>query len=128
MTQRELSEQAGVTEPTAFMALKAMEKRGLIVRRQIAGNKKNVYVHLTPRGRLLKARLVPLAKEVNDVAVRGVKPSDIAATRLTLLAIIANLAEDEMRLAGKERRVASPADPARVASGAGNRVRRPMRT
>jgi DNA-binding MarR family transcriptional regulator len=42
LTQRELSEQAGVTEPTAFMALKAMEKRGLIVRRQIAGNKKNV--------------------------------------------------------------------------------------
>jgi len=50
---------------------------------------------------------VPLAKEVNGVAVRSVKPSDIAATRQTLLAIIANLAEDEMRLVGKERRPAS---------------------
>jgi DNA-binding MarR family transcriptional regulator len=128
LTQRELSEQAGVMEPTTFTALKAMEKRGLVVRRQIAGNKKNVYVHLSPRGRLLKAKLVPLAKEVNDVAVRGVKPSDIAATRQTLLAIIANLAEDEMRLVGKERRPASGPDPVRVASGAGNRVRRPRLT
>jgi hypothetical protein len=65
-----------------------------------------------------------LAKEINDAAVRGVKSSDIAATRLTLLAIIANLAEDEMRLVGKERRAASSADPVRVASG-GRQLRAP---
>ncbi len=105
LTQRELSEEAGVMEPTTFTALKAMEKRGYVVRRQIAGNKKNVYVHLTPKGRLLRGKLVPLAEEVNNVAVRGVKASDIAATRQTLLAIIANLAEDEMRSAGKQRRL-----------------------
>jgi DNA-binding MarR family transcriptional regulator len=105
LTQRELSEQAGVMEPTTFTALKAMEKRGYVVRRQLAGNKKNVYVHLTSKGRLLKRKLVPLAEEVNNVAVRGVKTSDIAATRQTLLAIIANLADDEMRSVGKQRRL-----------------------
>jgi DNA-binding MarR family transcriptional regulator len=105
LTQRELSEQAGVMEPTTFTALKAMEKRGYVVRRQLAGNKKNVYVHLTSKGRLLKRKLVPLAEEVNNVAVRGVKASDIAATRQTLLAIIANLADDEMRSVGKQRRL-----------------------
>jgi MarR family transcriptional regulator, organic hydroperoxide resistance regulator len=104
LTQRELSEQAGVMEPTTFSALKAMEQRGYVVRRQIAGNKKNVYVHLTPKGRLLKRRLVPLAEAVNNIAVRGVTASDIAATRQTLLAIIENLAVDEACSPRTERR------------------------
>jgi MarR family transcriptional regulator, organic hydroperoxide resistance regulator len=116
LTQRELSEQAGVMEPTTFAALKAMEKRGYILRRQIAGNRKNVYVHLTPMGRLLKGKLVPLAEEVNNVAVRGVKASDVAATRQTLLAIIANLAEDEVRSASGPRRLPSAQNPARRGS------------
>src|SRR5450830_242651 len=65
ITQRELSEQAGVMEPTTFTALKAMEKLGYVIRRKKADNKKMVYVFLTPRGRLLKSKLVPLAEEVN---------------------------------------------------------------
>jgi DNA-binding MarR family transcriptional regulator len=104
LTQRELSEQAGVMEPTTFTALKAMERRGYVVRRQAAGNKKNVYVHLTPKGWQLKSRLVPLAEEVNNVAVRGVKLSDIAVTRQTLLAIIENLAADEVGTRKRARR------------------------
>ena len=39
--------------------------------------------------------LVPLAEDVNRIAVRGVRPRDIAATRAVLLAIIENLARDE---------------------------------
>src|SRR6266481_8913588 len=38
LTQRELSEQAGVTEPTTFSALKAMERLGYIRRRQRGGD------------------------------------------------------------------------------------------
>src|SRR5207237_9179937 len=71
LTQSELSTEAGVMEPTTFTALKAMEKQGYIVRKQAPGNRKNVYVHLTAKGRALKAKLVPLAEEVNRVAVAG---------------------------------------------------------
>src|SRR3954465_15259554 len=70
LTQRELSEQAGVMEPTTFSALKAMERLGYIQRRQLADHRKNVYVFLTSRGRALKDVLVPLAEEVNRVAVK----------------------------------------------------------
>src|SRR5262245_32901737 len=34
LTQRELSEQAGVMEPTTFSALKAMERLGYVMRRK----------------------------------------------------------------------------------------------
>src|ERR1043166_2776968 len=60
LTQRELSEEAGVMEPTTFSALKAMERLGYI-RRDNGRNK--VCVFLTPRGRALKRALVPLAEE-----------------------------------------------------------------
>lgn len=96
LTQRELSDHAGVMEPTTFVALKAMERLGYIVRQRIGRDKKKLYVFLTPRGRRLKGRLVPLAETVNKIAVRGVKRSDVATTRRVLLATIANLAQDEI--------------------------------
>ena len=73
LTQRELSEQAGVMEPTTFSALKAMERLGYIRRRRRDGDRKKVYVLLTPKGRALRDRLVPLAEDVNRIAVRGVQ-------------------------------------------------------
>jgi MarR family transcriptional regulator, organic hydroperoxide resistance regulator len=95
LTQRELSEQAGVMEPTTFSALKAMERLGYIRRRQRGGDRKKVYVLLTPKGRRLRDHLVPLAEEVNSIAVRSVRKADITITRCVLLAIIGNLARDE---------------------------------
>jgi DNA-binding MarR family transcriptional regulator len=94
LTQRQLSERAGVMEPTTFTALKAMEKRGYITRRQKGENRKNVYIQLTARGRALKAKLVPLAEEVNHAAVAGVAPAHVKRTREVLLAIIENLARE----------------------------------
>jgi DNA-binding MarR family transcriptional regulator len=95
ITQRELSEQVGVMEPTTFTALKAMEQRGLVRRRRQGKDRKKIYIFLTAKGRRLKNVLVPLAEEVNAVAVRGVAAADIAATRAVMLAIIENLARDE---------------------------------
>jgi len=99
LTQRELSRRAGVMESTTHTAIRAMERLGYVVRRQAPGNRKNVYVHLTRQGRALKARLIPLAVEVNDVAVQGIGQADLAVTRRTLLAMIDSLARDEARAA-----------------------------
>jgi len=91
LTQRELSSLAGVMEPTTAAALKAMEELGYVERRQLPENRKNVYVHLTPKGRALRARLEPLAVAVNKAAVRNVAAGDVAACRRTLLALLENL-------------------------------------
>jgi len=95
LTQRELSEQAGVMEPTTFSAIKTMERLGYVVRRRRGGDRKKIYVMLTAKGRSLRSKLVPFAEDVNRIAVRGVRPSDIAITRRVLLATIENLAKDE---------------------------------
>jgi MarR family transcriptional regulator, organic hydroperoxide resistance regulator len=95
MTQRDLSREAGVMEPTTFAALKTMEARGYIARRRLAGNRRKVHIFLTAKGKGLKRTLVPLAEEVNRVAIRGVCSADTTATRRTLLSILENLARDE---------------------------------
>jgi MarR family transcriptional regulator, organic hydroperoxide resistance regulator len=123
LTQRELSEQAGVMEPTTFSALKAMEGIGYVKRRRLPENRKNIHVFLTAKGRALKEKLVPLAEDVNRVAVTGLAEEDISKTRQILIAIIANLAQDEARSADGARRVPSTRELARLVA-AGTKARR----
>ena len=95
LTQKELSARAGVMEPTTFAALKTMEAKGYVTRSQLPHNKKNVYVHLSERGRALKDLLVPLAEETNRISTATLEDADIATTRAVLLAMITNLSLDE---------------------------------
>jgi len=126
LTQRQLSDEAGVMEPTTFSALNAMEKLGYVVRRPSPTSRKEVHVYLTPKGRALKAKLVPLAEEVNEVALRHVDPGDIAATRRTLLALIANLAADETESLSLRRRIPSTRELSRLFSGSRVRARKTL--
>ena len=91
LTQRELSEEAGVMEPSTFAAMKAMEELGYVSRSQMPGNRKNVYVRLAPKGRALEKKLVPLAQEINSLAVLGLSKNDLETTRRCVLAMIDNL-------------------------------------
>jgi DNA-binding MarR family transcriptional regulator len=127
LTQRQLSDQAGVMEPTTFSALNAMEQRGYVVRRASPRNRKEIHVYLTPKGRALKGKLVPLAEEVNEVALRGVAAADIAATRRTLLALVANLAADEEASSEPQRRIPSTRELSRLLDGAAVRRKTAVR-
>ncbi len=126
VTQSELSELAGVMEPTTFAAVTAMEKLGYVIRKKMPNNKKMVYVFLTPKGRLLKRKLVPLAEEVNKIAVENVNRQDIATMRHVLLAMIENLARDEAQ-SNKRMRIPSTRELARRIYEAQNNVRSRVR-
>jgi len=107
ITQRALSEAAGVMEPTTYSALTGMEKLGYVERRQSPENKKNMYVFLTEQGRALEKKLVPLAIEVNEISMRGTNEEDIRTTRKVLLEMIENLAADEGEAGHSERKMPS---------------------
>jgi MarR family transcriptional regulator, organic hydroperoxide resistance regulator len=101
LTQKELSDLAGVMEPTTFSAIQAMEALGYVVRKQKPENRKNMYVHLTSKGKALKKALVPLAVDVNHVAVHGVTQAELLTTRKVLLKVIENLAQEEAQMDGR---------------------------
>ena len=107
LTQKELSDEAGTTTPTTFTAVSAMEKLGYVERRYAPGNRKNTHVYLTQAGRALKNKLVPLAEEVNEISVTGLKATEINAARKVLLAIIENMAKDEAESNDPTRRIPS---------------------
>jgi len=88
ITQKELSAHAGVMEPTTFAALKVMEAQGYIVRKQLPTNRKNVYIHLTAKGRGLKNKLVPMAEDTNSISTRNIAPDDLTITRRVLLTMM----------------------------------------
>jgi MarR family transcriptional regulator, organic hydroperoxide resistance regulator len=125
LTQRELSEQAGVMEPTTFSALKAMQRLGYIRRRRLGGDRKKIYVLLTPKGRRLRKQLVPLAEDVNNIAVQGVRAAEIAVARSVLLAIIENLAWDEQ---AADMRMPSTRELARISTKGRSRPRKGIRS
>jgi DNA-binding MarR family transcriptional regulator len=97
LTQRELSDEAGVMEPSTHAAIKAMEKLGYVKRTQVPGNRKTVYVHLTAKGRGLERRLVPLAKATNRDAVRGLRATEVETAKRVLIAVRENLLQEKSR-------------------------------
>jgi MarR family transcriptional regulator, organic hydroperoxide resistance regulator len=119
LTQRELSLRSGLSEPTTFSALRALEQLGYIVRRPAEGARQRFRVFLTPEGHALRARLEPLAEAVNAIAVDGVPEADIVATRRTLLGVIQNLARDEIEFAKDDRRIPSTRELSRRVRAAG---------
>jgi DNA-binding MarR family transcriptional regulator len=125
ITQRDLSERAGLMEPTTFSALKAMEKLGYVTRRQQPDSRKKVYVFLTPKGRGLREKLVPLAEEVNEIAIGGVGSDAIAAAREMLLIMIQNLARDEIEQMAAKRRMPSTRELSSLADRGKSRIRKP---
>lgn len=94
LTQRELTIEAGVMEPTTFTALRAMEKLGYVSLVQRPDNRKNLFVYLTPHGKSLKNVLIPLAEEVNAIALNGLSSAEVANVRHALIVMISNLAQD----------------------------------
>lgn len=113
LTQRDLSREAGVMEPTTFAAVKVMESRGYIVRRPFVDNRRKIHIFLTARGRALKRALVPLAEEINRIALAGASVADVTATRRTLLALLENLAREEARSVSESGHAVSPREAAR---------------
>ncbi len=122
LTQKQLSTQAGLMEPTTFAAVKAMEKLGYVVRQQMPDNKKNVHVFLTDEGRRLKDVLIPLALEVNEVSVAGLKEQDVETTRHVLLTVIENLANAEASSINPSHRVPSTREVGRMINERGETI------
>ena len=91
ITQNELSERVQRVGANTVSALNGLQRAGLVKRVRSRVDRRTVHVHLTPAGRALESVLVPLAKEVQRAATRGLAPRDVAAFRRVLAAIQSNL-------------------------------------
>lgn len=92
LTQRELSRRIGTMEPTTLSAIASMEKIGLVTRARDLVDRRKLNVSLTPKGKALRAALLPLAAEVVELAMVGFSTQDRARLLGDLAAVQRNLA------------------------------------
>jgi len=107
LTQRELSEKAHLTEPTAHTALLRMEELGFITRRNVGNNKRRQHAFLTEKGWALRDRLEPMAVETNDIALAGLEDDGVKQLRRALSIMIRNLEQDEKQGADRGLKIPS---------------------
>lgn len=93
LSQRELSERAGLREATTVRAIRGMIADGLVKRAPCALDKRKFIVKLTPKGRKLRKTLMPMVVEVNEIALRGIAKKDVETARRVLTQTYANLRE-----------------------------------
>lgn len=104
LSQRELSDKVGTTEPTTVAALHAMEKRGLVTRVANTTDRRKSNIYLTVPAFELRELLLPHAREVNRVAGAGISAADIRALKRILTKLRGNLAgAHEKRSRSKSR-------------------------
>ena len=91
LSQRELSRRVGTTEPTTVSALRLLARNGMIERVRNPKDRRTINIFLTDRARAMKAELMPVAIEVNDVATAGLSDEEFTQLRALLQKVRENL-------------------------------------
>jgi MarR family transcriptional regulator, organic hydroperoxide resistance regulator len=91
LSQRELSARVGMMEPTTVIALRSMEKSGLIRRVRGDDDRRKVLVFLTAKAKRLRGELLTVARTITDEAEEGIAPRDLAAFRRIVARMTENL-------------------------------------
>jgi MarR family transcriptional regulator, organic hydroperoxide resistance regulator len=91
LSQRELSARVGMMEPTTVIALRSMEKTGLIRRVRSTDDKRISHVRLTPKAQRLRNELLALARGITQEAEEGITRDDRAVFRRVIARMTANL-------------------------------------
>src|ERR1700722_999908 len=80
LSQRELSTRVGMMEPTTVIALRSMERAGLIRRVRGDDDRRKVLVFLTAKAKRLRGELLAVARTITAEAEEGIAPRDLAAS------------------------------------------------
>ena len=91
LSQRELSERVGMMEPTTVIALRGMEKAGLVVRSRSPEDKRKAHVWLTPKAKRLRTKLLPVARGIVEDAQQGIPQRDLEVFRRVIGRLRENL-------------------------------------
>ena len=91
LSQRELSARVGTMEPTTVIALRSMEKTGLVRRVRSDDDKRKAQVWLTPKAKRMRDELLAVARGITDQAEHGVSRDELAQFRRVIARMTRNL-------------------------------------
>ena len=91
LSQRELSARVGTMEPTTVIALRSMEKSGLVRRERSSDDKRRSQVWMTPKAQRLRDELLAIARGITDAAEDGISRDELAQFRRVIRRMTENL-------------------------------------
>src|SRR5215467_5049798 len=91
LSQRELSDRVGTMEPTTVIALRSMERSGLIRRVRSTDDKRKSEVWLTPKAQRMRSELLALARGITGEAEAGISRGELAVFRQVIARMTGNL-------------------------------------
>jgi DNA-binding MarR family transcriptional regulator len=91
LSQRELSARVGMMEPTTVIALRSMEKTGLIRRVRTSEDKRVANVCLTAKAKRIREQMLLLARGINEDACQGLSREELDTFRRAITHMTENL-------------------------------------
>jgi DNA-binding MarR family transcriptional regulator len=91
ISQVELAQRMRVEKSSLTAVVNKMARKGLIRRTPDKADRRKINITLTPKGRGLKAALLPFADKTNARATRGMSKGEVAQLCTLLVRAIANL-------------------------------------
>jgi DNA-binding MarR family transcriptional regulator len=91
LSQRELSARVGMMEPTTVIALRSMEKTGLIRRARTSEDKRVAKVWLTTKAKRVREQMLLLARGINEDACHGLSREEFETFRRAITHMTGNL-------------------------------------
>jgi DNA-binding MarR family transcriptional regulator len=87
----DLSKTTSIEVSTLTRLVDNMEKDGLVVRRREAGDARAISLYVTPSGRRLTQRIVPIAERYETVALKGFTAGEIVVLKKALRRLYDNM-------------------------------------
>jgi DNA-binding MarR family transcriptional regulator len=87
----DLSKTTSIEVSTLTRLVDNMEKDGLVVRRREAGDARAISLHVTPSGRRLTQRIVPIAERYEAVALEGFTAGEVTVLKKALRRLYDNM-------------------------------------
>ena len=90
--QIDLVSMTSIDASTMSRLVTRLVRMGLVTRSRSATSNREVVVELSPKGRVLVQRLIPIAKKLEQTASAGLPPKDLAVAKRALGRMYDNLA------------------------------------
>ena len=95
LSQRELSDRVGTTEPTTASVLRLLEKNGLVRRVRNRRDRRTINIFPTQKGRKLKNELLNMAIKINEITTSSFSTAEVETLKRLMREMKTNLDQDE---------------------------------
>lgn len=90
LTQAEIAERTIKDKPTITRMVDVLEKKGLVIRRNVENDRRVYKIYLTEKGKILEQKLVPIVEEHIEKALTGIASDEVERAKKLLRKICSN--------------------------------------